>query len=148
MASVSNELARYEVEFYEDANGHSPVHDWIMDLSSSHRRALGVAMHEILQYEGVNVCDSEFGKALGEGLYEFRLRHDSDEILGRKRPLHKRLYPKEKVLLRVFFHPHGDKLILLVGGYDKRRFPGRKRQQKEIEAARKRLNEWKARVDA
>jgi hypothetical protein len=129
----------YEVEFYEDASGYSAPHEWILSLSSSLRRALGVAMHEVLAFEGVDVCQTEFGKALGEGLFEFRLRHDADEILGRKRPLHKRLYPKEKVLLRVFFHPHGKKLILLVGGYDKGRFPGNKRQQKEIEAARARL---------
>ncbi len=142
---MSDEQAPYEVEFYEDANGHSPVHDWIMAVSSGLRRAIGVAMYEVLQFEGVNVCESEFGKALGDGLYEFRLRHDADEIVGRKKPLRKRLYPKEKVLLRVFFHPHGEKLILLVGGYDKKRFSGRKRQQKEIETARMRLKEWKAR---
>jgi hypothetical protein len=145
---MSKEEALYEVEFYEDPDGHSPVHEWIMGLSSGDRRALGVAMYEILQFEGVDVCDSEFGKPLGEGLYEFRLRHDADEILGRKRALHKRLYPKEKVLLRVFFHPHGDRLILLVGGYDKGRFPAKRRQQNEIEAARKRLKEWQARQRA
>ncbi len=145
---MPDEQAPFEVEFYEDANGASPAHDWITGLSPTLRRAVGVAMYEILQFEGVNVCQSEFGKALGDGLYEFRLRHDADGILGRKRPLHKRLYPKEKVLLRVFFHPHGDKLILLLGGYDKGRFPNKKRQRKEIEAARERLKEWKARQPA
>lgn len=142
------ETAPYEIEFYEDEDGRSPVYAWVTGLDAGLRRALGVAMYEILQFEGVNVCDSEFGKPLGEGIYEFRLRHDSHEILGRKRPLSKRLHPKEKVLLRVFFHPYGDKLILLVGGYDKGRFPARKRQREEIEAARRRLEEWKARQRA
>ncbi len=106
-------------------------------------------MHEVLGYEGVGVCDSEFGKPLGDGLYEFRLRHDAEEILARKRRARRvvdRLRGKsERIMLRVFFHPHGDKLILLLGGYDKRRFPSKKRQEKEIAVARQRLGEWRSR---
>jgi hypothetical protein len=75
----------YELEFYEDNAGDEPARRWIKeDLTPMQRRAIGVAMHEILAYEGVNVCDTEFGKALGDGLYEFRLRHDAEEILARK----------------------------------------------------------------
>ncbi len=48
-------------------------------------------------------------------------------------------------MLRVFFHPHGDKLILLLGGYDKGARPSAKRQQAEIEIARKRLAHWRER---
>ena len=104
-------------------------------------------MHEVLAHEGIGVCESEFGKSIGEGLYEFRLRHDPDEILSRKSQIRRaadRVSGRsEKILLRVFFHPHGDKLILLLGGYDKGRFPSRKRQEKEIATARKRLTAWR-----
>ena len=108
-------------------------------------------MHEILAYEGVAVCDTWFGKPLGDGLYEFRLRHDADEILARKgrarRLLDRARGTSDRILLRVFFHPHGKKLILLLGGYDKGRFPSKKRQEKEIAAARQRLAEWRRRSE-
>jgi phage-related protein len=133
----------YEVEFYKDDSGKEPALEWMRGLSETKKRAIGVALHEILAYEGVGVCDSEYGKPLGDGLYEFRLRHTADEILAKKkRGFVKRLIDRpEKVVLRVFFHPHGDKMILLLGGFDKGRFP--KRQDTEIKAARKRLSEWK-----
>ena len=50
-----------------------------------------------------------------------------------------------KVLLRVFFHAHGDKLILLLGGYDKGKDPSKKRQKREIEEARRLLKQFQAR---
>jgi len=136
----------FTLEFYEDENGNEPVLQWLRsDLTAMQRRAIGLAMYELLEHEGIDVCKTEFGKALGEGLYEFRLRHDGEEILARKSPLRLRVDRitgrSERILLRVFFHPHGDKMILLLGGYDKRRFP--KRQDKEIAVARKRLGEWK-----
>jgi hypothetical protein len=91
----------YDVEFYDEPSGAYPVYDWITnELSPTLRRTIGVAMGEILQYMGVEVCETEWGKPLGGGLYEFRVRHDYDEIMGRRRPLYKRVYPKEKVLLR------------------------------------------------
>lgn len=137
----------YTLEFYEDESGDEPTRRWIReDLSPTQRRAIGVAMHEILAFEGVGVCETEFGKALGEGLYEFRLRHDAEEILARKgrarRVMDKLRGKSERIMLRVFFHPYGDRLILLLGGYDKSRFPSKKRQKKEIATARRRLDEW------
>jgi hypothetical protein len=47
------------------------------------------------------------------------------------------------ILLRVFFHPHGDKLLLLLGGYDKGRDPSAKRRQTEIKVAHQRLTAWR-----
>jgi hypothetical protein len=138
----------YQLVFFEEDDGSEPVVDWMRgELSPGQRRAIGVAMHEILAHEGNNVLSSEFGKPLGQGLSEFRLRHDAEEILSiRNRPFVKKILGRrEKILLRVFFHAHGDKLILLLGGYDKGRFPGKQRQQQEIEIARKRLTRWRER---
>jgi hypothetical protein len=39
----------YTLEFYEDEHGHEPVLDWLRGLTPSKRRAIGVAMFEILQ---------------------------------------------------------------------------------------------------
>jgi hypothetical protein len=62
-------------------------------------------MREILQQQGINICCSPFGKQLGEGLFEFRLREDG-------------------LLLRVFCHAYGNKIVLLLSGYDKGESPG------------------------
>jgi len=94
-------------------------------------------MQEVLQHLGVGVCGTEFGKQLGRGLFEFRLRRDLTEILGGP--------GMQKVALRVFCHAHGKKLIFLLGGYDKGEEASRKRQQAEIELPRKCLAEWKLR---
>ncbi|MBI5068929.1 MAG: hypothetical protein HZB56_11885 [Deltaproteobacteria bacterium] len=133
-------MDRYELEFYEDANGDQPVLRWLREeLSPAKRRALGHAMGEILQELGVGVCGTEFGKQLGGGLFEFRLRRDLSEIAP--------VVAAEagKILLRVFCHAHGDKLVLLVGGYDKGEHPSPRRQNAEIELARARLGDWRLR---
>lgn len=91
-------------------------------------------MHRILAQEGINVCASEWGKAPSDGLYEFRLR---DEI--------QRQSVTESILLRVFFHAYGRRIILLLGGYDKGADPSNRRQQREIDEARRRLIDFKER---
>ena len=68
---------------------------------------------------------SQFGKQLGDGLCEFRLRYDLAELLHRfegKEPESVRASPQE-ILFRVFFHAYGDKIVLLLHGYDKSRRP-------------------------
>ena len=52
---------------------------------------------------------------------------------------------RELVLLRVFVHFRIEKVILLLGGYDKGKSPKAKRQQREIERARKLLTQHKER---
>ena len=138
----------FELEFYEDPDtGRFPVHEWIKtELTSYQRRALGAAMSEILQMIGKDVCKSEYGKNLGAGLNEFRLRQDSDEIIAKftkRAPDGER--DESKILLRAFFHPHGNHLLLLLAGYDKARDPSDTREDKEIKLARKRLTEYKSR---
>jgi hypothetical protein len=49
------------------------------------------------------------------------------------------------VLLRVFVHFYGSKVVLLLGGYDKGVDPKEKRQQREIERARKLLTQFQER---
>lgn len=136
----SRAMAPHELEFYEDEKGDLPVLRWLREeLTPTKRRALGHAMNEVLQRLGVGVCGTEFGKQLGGGLFEFRLRRDLREIA-----------PAEaseggRILLRVFCHAHGDRLILLVGGYDKGEHPSPKRQNAEIGLARARLRDWRRR---
>lgn len=49
-------------------------------------------------------------------------------------------------LLRVFVAFHGNRVVLLLDGYDKAADPSPKRQQREITAARKLLTAWRAQV--
>ena len=51
----------------------------------------------------------------------------------------------ERVLLRLFVHFYGDKVILLLGGYDKGDDPKERRQQREISQARRLLTQFKER---
>ena len=136
----SRSVATYELEFYEDENGDVPVLRWLREeLTPAKRRALGHAMNEVLQLLGVGVCATKFGKQLGEGLFEFRLGRDLREIA----PVGET--DSGKIRLQVFCHAHGKRLILLVGGYDKREHPSPRRQNAEITLARARLRDWRRR---
>lgn len=127
----------YEIEFYADESGHMPCLRWIKgDLSPTKRRALGTAMHEVLQRHGVQVVgEKAWGRQLGRGLFEFRVDRTvkaDDEIA-------------ERMVLRVFCHAYGDRKILVLHGYDKGRDTSSRRQQREIERARSRLLSWRGR---
>lgn len=149
------------VELYEDEAGTEPVRDWLEDLSGAARAAAIAAVEEILTPRGTQVCATEWGKNLREGLYELRIRHTADEIT--------RMFGHDdqaeddgsqgsqgaqdedrggrnlKVLLRICFATDGRKIILLLAGYDKGRFGGGKREQKTIAAARRRLADHRER---
>jgi phage-related protein len=117
----------FALEFYADADGGEPVREWLKnDVTADHRRSIGAAMRKILQEQGVGVCGTSFGRALGAGLFEFRLR-------------------EAELLARVFCHAHGERLILLLGAYDKGTDPSERRQTREIKTARSRLEEWRRR---
>ena len=129
----SRAVATYKLEFYEDDRGDKPVLRWIReDLTRTQRAVLGQAMREVLQEEGIGVCGTEFGRQLGKGLFEFRLRRSVEE-------------PGERILLRVFCHAYGDRIVLLLGGYDKGADPAPRRQDEEIAVARSRLVDWRRR---
>jgi phage-related protein len=140
-------VSRFELEFYEDAGGDQPVLRWLREeLTATQRRAIGVAMAEILQVDGIGVCRTGYGRQLGGGLFEFRLRHDAAEIL-RSVGKPARVEPgDQRILLRVFCHAYGDRLVLLLGGYDKGADPNAGRQDREIAIARKRLADFKRRA--
>jgi hypothetical protein len=138
----------YQVEFYEDDAGNEPALAFMRSLPGMKKRAIGVAINEVLQYLGPDVAEGNFGRNLGGGLYEFRLDQDAEQILRRsgKKPRPER--DRLKILLRLFFHPHGKKLLLLLSGYDKGERPSRGHQQEQIDEARKMLSRWKEREKA
>jgi len=108
---------------------------------------LAAALRNVLAYEGIGVCGSSWGKwARGApGIFEFRVRHDAATILReRGLPVPANLDTSHRnVLLRVFCHAHGEKIVLLLAAYDKGKEPSTKRQSMEIKRAKQRLAHWK-----
>lgn len=115
----------HQIHFYRAASGKQPAKDFLDGLSKKKRAIVVAALKEILGEQGIDVCQTEWGKNLGKGLCEFRVRDRG-------------------VVLRVFFHAHGDKRILLLSGYDKGRFGGGKRQAQAIQRARQYLSDYRS----
>lgn len=135
----------YQLDFFED-DGDQPCLRWIKELTPAKRHAIGVAMEQVLQGQGVSVCEEKaWGKQLGAGVFEFRLmRKRQYEARHKGRKIKK----VEQISLRVFCHAYGNHRILLLHGYDKGEDPKGRRQQHEIEIARKRLRKWRSRLQA
>jgi hypothetical protein len=136
----------WTLEVFEADDGTVPYERFISDLSDVKFAALDAAMQRVLAVRGIDLVRTEWLKALGSGLHEFRVRHDATEIahmFGDETPT--RTGRREKILLRVFVHFYGTKVVLLIGGYDKGADPKEKRQQREIAHARALLTQFKER---
>lgn len=123
-----------------------PFVRFVESLSDFKFVALDAAIERILARRGLDLVRTEWLKALGGGLHEFRVRHTAPEVaqmFGGVAPSDPG--PHERVLLRVFVHFYGNRVVLLLGGYDKGRHSGTKRQQQEISRARQSLAQFKAR---
>ena len=105
---------------------------------------LAAAVNHVLAVQGINVCAGEWGRPLGDGLYEFRVRKSLDAILDAA-SVEWTTTPgaDREVLLRVFSTFYGDKIVLLYHGYDKKRDPSSRRQQREIAKARRIHEAWR-----
>jgi hypothetical protein len=107
----------WTLEFYEE-NSREPVLDFLRDLDSVKERALIAALRNVLAYDGIGVCGSSWGKWVqgAPGIFEFRVRHDAATILrDRGLPVPAKLDTSHSnILLRVFCHAHGEKIILLL----------------------------------
>lgn len=135
-------------EVFEDDTGRRPFAEWLLALDSGKRAAVIAAIETLLSTFGIEICQTEHGKHLGDGLFELRIRNDEAAIRSRYDTQPSGHQPKkrrEKILLRVFCHAYGEKRVLLLGGYDKGKDPSEKRQQREIRGAKKRLRAFKLR---
>ena len=130
----------YTLEFFAEDDGTKPVLAWIKnDLTAAQRRAVGTAVRRVLQVNGVGVCSSSWGRQLGSGLFEFRIRLSGRQMLREGWAKPGSIDASERILLRVFCHAYGDRIILLLGGYNKGSEPAKSRQTSEIMVARARL---------
>lgn len=117
-------------------------------LDEAERTVVEVAIEHVLAPLGIDICASEWGKNLGQGLFELRIRRDIETILRefgaaeRVGEVPKR-WRRKRVLIRVYCTFYGQRIVLLLGGYNKLRDPSRKQEQKEVRAARSVLSAWK-----
>ena len=110
----------WTIEFYRDQQGREPCRVWMDKLPDAKRAALLTALDLVLAERGLNVVETEYGKPLGDGLYEFRLRWTAAEVRVKAGRVSAAASAKaEKIMLRLFFCTSGRKIILLLSGYDK-----------------------------
>jgi hypothetical protein len=133
----------WSVEVFEADDGTVPFERFAEDLPGFKFHALDMAVERVLAVKGLDLVRTEWLKPLGGGLHEFRIRRNAAEIARRFGGDPGRSAWRGKVLLRVFVHFHGDRVILLLGGYDKGADPKERRQQREIGEARRLLAQFK-----
>jgi putative component of toxin-antitoxin plasmid stabilization module len=133
----------WSLDVFATDNGAEPFTSFMDDLSDAAAVALDAALTHVLAVRGIDLANSEWLKPLGKGLHEFRVRHSADEIMHMFADERPGLAPDpESILLRVFVHFHGRRVVLLLSGYDKQDDASKKRQEKEIAFARKCLSAW------
>jgi putative component of toxin-antitoxin plasmid stabilization module len=142
---VDRVTAVWTVEMYSDARGHCPIQAWFDSLPVAKFAAIDAAIRHQLQKQGMGLAGTAWLKPLKDGLYEFRVRSTAAEIVRMYADAgHVPPADTETILLRVFVAFHGNRVVLLLDGYDKAVDPSPKRQQREIADARKLLTAWKA----
>ncbi|MDQ6879706.1 MAG: hypothetical protein M3082_18795 [Candidatus Dormibacteraeota bacterium] len=139
----------WEIRFYNDGRGE-PFRDWLDGLTGKDlpkRLAAIAGIERVLARHGTDVCETEWGRNLGKGLYEFRIRHDAKTIrqmFGSAAAAgDNEVSVPAKILLRIFFTTA--EIILLLCGYDKGKDPKERRQQSEITQARRMVADYRRR---
>jgi hypothetical protein len=124
------------------SDGSIPFESFYEKLDPYSQAVLTSAIEIVLKAQGHNVCNSHWGKPLKKGLYEFRVGQSLAAICKIANIDPPGDFNADKqLLIRVFFAVEGDRVILLLGGYDKAEDPSDKRHASEIEFARKLLQE-------
>ena len=138
---------RWSLEVFVTDDDVEPYSGFTDGLDEFSWVALDAALTHVLAERGLELVRTEWLKPVGDGLHEFRIRHSAAEIIhmfGGGDPSDKGAGSPKAILLRVFVHFHGQRVILLISGYDKGDDPSERRQQREISAARRYLRAWRA----
>ena len=142
------ERSGWDLEVFVSDAGQAPFSAFLDGLDDFKFVALDTALRLVLTTRGLELMNTEWLKALGQGLHVFRVRHTAEEIAH--------MFGAEAdeevaaaadtgaVLLRTFVHFHGRRIILLLSGYDKGEDSSKGTQQREIAKARKLLSQWQA----
>ncbi len=93
------------------------------------------------------MCVTSLGKHVAPGIFELRISHAEGQIramVGDRTPTGHKVVP-ERILIRIFCHAYGHRIILLLAGYDKAEHPQSRYQQRLVEVAKKRLRDFQRR---
>ena len=132
----------WTLTYLELSDGTSPYETFLKRLNPYQRVVVTTALESILAVEGIAVCRTEWGKSLGGGLYEFRIRRSLRAIADYAGlPVPPVQDAARPVLIRVFFTVHAGRVIVLLGGFDKQRRSSASWQDKQIRRARALLKE-------
>lgn len=112
---VYNKAMEYEIEIYANESGKEPFREWLSSLKDLDTQALIFQRLQRIRLGNFGDC-----KPIDEGLWEFRIHH--------------------KAGIRVYYARVGQRLLLIVGGGDKRS------QQRDITKAKKCLEDYKKRI--
>lgn len=70
----------WALEVFVTDSGSEPFTRFADDLSDTAFSALDAALNHVLAARGIGLVSTEWLKALGKGLHEFRVRHTAEEI--------------------------------------------------------------------
>lgn len=137
----------WQLETFVTDDGLEPIKTFFDDLDDFTFAAIDAALTHVLARRGIDLVRTEWLKPLGGRLHEFRVRHTADEVRqmfggDQEDAASNVISPPTRVLLRVFVHFYGDRVVLLLGGYDKGADPSGRRQEREIARARTLLTAW------
>lgn len=136
----------WTVDVWEDKNGRSPFDKWFHKLPEYEQAVVDATIQHVLTPLGIDICETTWGKSLGDGLYELRIRTSLNAILNKGNSAEDQISIEggdKTILLRIFCTFHGQRVVLLFQGYNKGKYPSKKKQQSEITMARKHLKAWK-----
>jgi len=139
------EIDSWSVEYFEEKDSLSSLESWMNTLDDVKFAALSAAIELVLMPNGIKLIGTPWLKHVEKGIFEFRIKYSAADIKGMYANLEiDSPMPPAKILLRLFIHFHGSRIILLLSGYDKARHDKPKKQQLEIKLARLRLQRWRA----
>lgn len=133
----------WTVEYYDERDSGQSFKSWMDSLDDVKFAALSAAIELVLTRKGLELVGTPWLRHVEKGIFEFRIKYSAADIKamyasqGLNAPL-----PPAKILLRLFIHFHGTRVILLLNGYDKARNDKSTKQQAEIKIAKVRLQRW------
>lgn len=141
--------ARWRVEVWRDGRtGTSPFERWLRRADPYVQAVVDAVLTEVVEPHGIDLLGTRWCRALGDGLFEIRVRQSLHAIRSRGTardpcPTSDDGAGRRSVLLRFFVTFHGERVVLLLHAYDKGRDPSDRRQRREIREARRHLATWR-----
>jgi hypothetical protein len=140
---------RWQVDIWRDERtGAAPFERWFRRADPYVQAVVDAVLTEVVEPHGIDLLGTPWCRALGDGLFEIRIRQSLRAVLTRGAARAETTDPASRtaqrtVLLRLFVTFHGARVVLLLHAYDKGRDPSDRRQRREIARARRHLAAWR-----